>query len=224
MTAARPPDESWIDRLASWGLADEQQTRSRFRFSSWTGALVIMLGATAVLWIVQLVNWAQSYALNRFGLRPRRVGGLWGVLTQPFLHDSWAHLLYTSVTFLVIGWVVLIGGMRHWLLTTGIVVVIGGLAAWLVAPSGLIVGASALVFGWLGYLVARAYFSRRVRWIVAGVLVLVLFGGLLAGLLPGSSSSTSWVSNLCGFAAGLLAGAVLHPRRNTRARAATRRG
>jgi membrane associated rhomboid family serine protease len=219
VTAARPPDESWIDRLASWGQPDEQQMRSRFRFASWTGAIVIMLGATAVLWIIQVVNWSQNYALNRFGLWPRRVSGLWGLVTQPFLYDSWAHLLYVSVSFIAIGWVVLISGIRTWLIATAIIVLVGGLAAWLVAPSGVIVGASALVFGWLGYLVARAYFSRRVRWIVSAVLVLVFFGGLLAGLLPGStSSSTSWASNLCGFAAGLLAGAVLHPRRNARAR------
>jgi membrane associated rhomboid family serine protease len=83
----------------------------------------------------------------------------------------------------------------------------------LVAPSGLIVGASGLVFGWLGYLIARAYFSRKLRWIFVAVVVLVFFGTLLNGLLPSFNSNVSWQAHVCGFAAGIAAGAVLHPRR-----------
>jgi len=93
------------------------------------------------------------------------------------------------------------------------------LAAWLVAPAGIIVGASGLIFGWLGYLLARAYFSRKLRWILVAVLVLFTFGSVLNGLLPSVDSNVSWQSHVCGFAAGLLAGAVLHPRRTGTPRA-----
>jgi membrane associated rhomboid family serine protease len=81
----------------------------------------------------------------------------------------------------------------------------------------VIVGASGLVFGWLGYLVARAWFSRRLRWIVSAVMVLLFFGTLLDGLLPDLDPRTSWPAHLCGFLAGVLVGWLLHPRRPQRA-------
>lgn len=172
-----------------------------------------MLTVTAVLWMIQIVNAAQHYSLDRFGLRPRRIDGLWGIVTEPFLHASYGHLFSNTVPLIGVGWVLLLSGLRIWLLVSALVLVLGGLAAWLLAPSGVIVGASALVFGWLGYLIARAYFSRKLRWIVVAVIMLLTFGTLLNGLLPSFDSNVSWQSHACGFVAGILAGAMLHPRR-----------
>lgn len=185
---------------------------------SWQGALVLVLAALAVLYGVQIVNAQDRYGLDRFGLRPRRTDGLVGVVTEPFLHASWGHLLSNTLPFLGIGWVVMLSGLRLWAFVTAFVVVVGGLATWLLAPAGLIVGASGLIFGWLGYLVARAWFSRRLRWILWAAMVLLFFGTLLNGLLPDLDPRTSWPSHLCGFLAGVLVGWVLHPRRPRAAR------
>jgi membrane associated rhomboid family serine protease len=184
---------------------------------SWQGALILILSATAVLWVVQLVNAQDHYRLDRFGLRPRRLDGLVGIIAEPFLHASWSHLLSNTLPFVGIGWVLMLSGLRVWCFVTAFVVLVGGLATWLVAPAGVIVGASGLVFGWLGYLVARAWFSRRLRWIVSAVMVLLFFGTLLDGLLPDLDPRTSWPAHLCGFLAGVLVGWLLHPRRPQRA-------
>jgi membrane associated rhomboid family serine protease len=188
-------------------------TEPPFTASSWSGALILMVAFAAVLWIVEAVNAANDYSLDRFGLRPRRVDGLWGVLTQPFLHGSFHHLFSNTAPVIMIGWVLMLSGLRTWLTVSGIVLVLGGLVTWLVAPAGIIVGASGLVFGWLGYLLARAYFSRKLRWIIVAVLVLFFFGTFLSNLLPSFDSQVSWQSHVCGFGAGIVAGAVLHPRR-----------
>jgi membrane associated rhomboid family serine protease len=180
---------------------------------SWQGALVLVLAALAVLFAVQIVNAQDGYRLDRFGLRPRRTDGLVGIVTEPFLHAGWGHLLSNALPFVGIGWVLMLSGLRVWGFVSGFVVIIGGLATWLVAPAGLIVGASGLIFGWLGYLVARAWFSRKLRWIVSAAMVLLFFGTLLNGLLPDLDPRTSWPSHVCGFLAGVLVGWVLHPRR-----------
>ncbi|WP_375484098.1 rhomboid family intramembrane serine protease [uncultured Jatrophihabitans sp.] len=178
-----------------------------------------MLGLAAVLWIVQIVNAHDGYDLNRFGLRPRTTGGLWGVLAMPFLHVSWGHLLSNTAPFVLIGWVVLLGGVRLWALVTLTIVLVGGLLTWLVGPGNtVIVGASALVFGWIGYLVARAYVSRRIRWIVSTALVLIFFGTLLYGLVPVAHSHVSWQAHVCGFVTGAAVGAALHTRGGARRR------
>jgi membrane associated rhomboid family serine protease len=198
-----------------WLPSRRERTGSEppFQAGSWSGALILMVVFAAVLWIVESVNAANDYSLDRFGLRPRRVDGLWGVLTQPFLHASYHHLFSNTAPVIMIGWVLMLSGLRTWLTVSAIVLVLGGLVTWLVAPAGVIVGASGLVFGWLGYLLARAYFSRKLRWILVAVLVLFFFGTFLSNLLPSFDSQISWQSHVSGFGAGIVAGAVLHPRR-----------
>ena len=196
--------------------------RTRFRrwdASSWGGALALVLLLTAAVWVVQIVNAHDDYRLNRFGLRPREVSGLWGVLTMPFLHAGWHHLLSNTAPLVLIGWVVMIGGLRVWAIVTLTVVLVGGLLTWVVGPGDtVIVGASALVFGWLGYLIARAYFTRKIRWILSTALVLIFFGTLLYGLVPVPHSNVSWQAHVCGLVAGVGAGALLHPRGGERRR------
>jgi membrane associated rhomboid family serine protease len=184
-----------------------------FEAESWTGALILMAGFAAVLWVVQILNAIDDYRFDRFGLKPREFDGLWGVVTAPFLHSSYGHLLSNTVPVVLIGWVVLLAGLDIWATVSALVVVGGGLLTWLVGPGDtVIVGASGLVFGWLGYLLARAYFSRRLKWIVVAVLVLIFFGTLLFGLLPSINSDVSWQAHVCGFVAGVGTGALLHPR------------
>jgi membrane associated rhomboid family serine protease len=189
----------------------------RFDPATWTGALIVMGLVAALLWIIQAFNAADNYGWNRFGLKPRETAGLWGVLTQPFLHQSWGHLLSNTIPLVAIGWTLLLSGMRVFLFVTACVVLIGDFATWLVAPSGeLIVGASGLVFGWLGYLLARAVFSRRLKWIAVAILLLVFFGTLLGSLLPTVDSRVSWQSHLCCALVGVGVAWVLHPRRTAR--------
>jgi membrane associated rhomboid family serine protease len=193
-----------------------------FESTSWGGALVVMTGVAAVLWAVEIANAVDAYGLNRFGLRPREVAGLWGILAGPFLHASAWQVVSSAGPFVLIGWVVLLSGVRTWLIVTGMVIVIGGIATWLIAPSGLIIGSSAMIFGWMGYLLARAYFARRFAWIVAAVLVAFFFSGLFAGLLPSINSNSTWQAHVCSFGAGILTGWLLHPRRARGARPAAR--
>ncbi len=189
-------------------------TEPPFQPSSWTGALIVMCAFATVLWIVQVINAGDDYSLNRFGLRPRTVAGMWGIVTQPFLHESYGHLVSNTVPLVAIGWALLLSGVRVWLFVTVAVIVLGGAATWLVAPSDeIIVGASALVFGWMGYLLARAYFTRRLKWIFTAVALLLFFGALLGSLLPTVDAHVSWQSHLCGFLAGIFVGWLLHPRR-----------
>lgn len=186
---------------------------SRFRTmlnpNSWTGALVLMVLFAVVLWAIQGIS--SQHSLIRYGLQPRHLAGLRGVVTEPFLDRDWHHVFSNTVPVILIGWVVLLAGVRTWAIVTGVVVVGGGLLTWLVAPSDqVIVGASAMVFGWLGYLLARAVFSREVKWIIVAVLVLFFFGTLLFGLIPALHSGVSWQAHACGFAAGVGAAALLH--------------
>ncbi|MHA3701324.1 rhomboid family intramembrane serine protease [Jatrophihabitans sp. YIM 134969] len=205
--------QRWSDALAANPRVEST------RPIGWGQAMAVMAGLTAVLWIVEIVNVSLDYRLNRFGLEPRTLGGLWGVLTMPFLHVSAYQLLAITGPFLLIGWVVLLGGWRSFALISLICFVVSGVLTWLIAPSGAnIVGVSPLVFGWLGYICARAVFSRRIAWIASAIVVLILFGSMFFSLIPETSNNRNgvpWEAHMAGVIAGLLAGWLLHPRKST---------
>jgi membrane associated rhomboid family serine protease len=217
--ATRPAAERRAAKSASAASPRPGVRReARFDVRSWSGALIVMAALVAVLFVVEAFDAASNHRLDRFGLKPREVSGLVGIVASPFLHSGWWHLVSNSVPFVLLGWVVLLSGLRNWLLVTAIVVLGGGLATWVVAPAGVIIGVSGLVFGWLGYLMARAFFARRLVFIAVALCIVFFFSSLFGGLLPSINSNVSWQAHVCGFAAGVLAGWLLHPRTRRRSR------
>ncbi|MCU1688474.1 MAG: Rhomboid family protein [Jatrophihabitantaceae bacterium] len=203
------PGESAGDRAdAPWWSAMVR------RPDTWTGALVLMLALVGALWAIEAVDLATDHRLLAYGIRPRRLDGLDGVVFSPFLHAGVGHLVGNSVPFVLLGWIVLVSGVRQWAIATAIIVLLGGLGTWLIAPSGLVVGASGVVMGWLGYLLGRAYFARSLIAIAAAIVTVLFFGTLLWGLLPTVRHGVSWQGHLCGFAAGVAAAWFLHARGN----------
>lgn len=175
------------------------------RRAGWQQAGLASLGFVVVLWFVELLDAATPLHLDDDGIRPRTDEGLLGVLLAPLLHGGWGHLAANTVPALVLGFLALAPGLRRGLRATALIWVVGGLAVWLLAGSGEVhIGASGLVFGWLTYVVVRGIVNRHVGEIAIGVVVLLVWGGLLWGVLPGQPG-VSWQGHLFGAAAGVVA-------------------
>lgn len=178
-------------------------------------ALVIAL-LLAGMWALEFVDQASGNRLDLYGIEAREVDGLPGILTAPFLHGGWEHLISNSLPFAILGFLVLLGGVARWVVSSLIAMVTSGLAAWfLTPPDTIIVGASGLIFGWLTYLIARGLWSRQASQVVIGVVVLFFYGGLIWGVLPGAAG-ISWQAHLGGAVGGVLAAWLLHRRTTTR--------
>ncbi len=183
------------------------------------GAALTIVGVFGLLWVVVGVDAALDHRLLRFGIKPRRLDGLPGVLLAPVLHADASQLAANAIPLLIFGWIMLISGLRYLALVTAACWLVSDAVAWLAAPSStLVLGASGVIFGWLGYVLARAWFGRRLMWIGIAVAVLCVFSSMFFGLLPHSSNHTFWASQLAGFATGVLLGWLLHGRRPRRAR------
>lgn len=169
------------------------------------GAFVFMLGWLALLWVVELVDQLSMNALDGFGIRPRNIDSLWSILVAPFLHYGWNHLIANSLPFLILGWIVLISGIREFVVATIVSSVASGLFVWLLSPFGtLTAGASGLIFGWLTFVLFRGMFTRDSRQILQAVVIFVVYGSLLWGLIP-VRTSVSWQGHLGGAVGGVLA-------------------
>ena len=164
-----------------------------------------ILGFVGVLWGVELINLAFDHQLLRLGILPRTIDGLPGLVFAPFLHGGFAHLIANTIPLLVLGSLVLLSGRATFLRATIIIALVGGGLTWLLGRPAYHVGASGLIFGYLGFLVSKAWYERQVGSILVALIAAALYGGVLWGVLP-LTPGVSWEGHLFGFAAGLLAG------------------
>ena len=170
----------------------------------------------AVMWASEIVDLPLDGRLDRFGIRPRRLDGLDGVLFAPFLHGGFGHLIANTFPFLILGGIIAGGSVARFVRVTLIVGLIGGVGTWLTGPSRSInIGASGLVFGYLTYLISRGFFARKLSYIAGGAVVFLIYGGILWGLLP--SPGVSWQGHLFGAAGGVTAAWALHGQRDEHA-------
>jgi membrane associated rhomboid family serine protease len=163
----------------------------------------------ALMWIVEVVDTIDHHRLDRHAIEPHDPDGLIGVVTAPFLHASFGHLIGNTVPFVVLGALIAFAGAARVLVVTALVALISGLGTWLVAPAGTLhLGASGVVFGYATYLIARGVFDGSVLHIAVAVGVAAIFGGaLLGGLQP--QQGISWQGHLFGALGGLVAARVL---------------
>jgi membrane associated rhomboid family serine protease len=179
--------------------------------------LTLLVAIVALMWLLEVINSLDHNALDRDGIWPRNVGHLWGIITAPFLHVSFAHLIDNTIPFVFMGVIIALRGAVRLALVTGIVIVLGGLGTWLIAPGATFtVGASGVVFGYATYLLTRGLFNRSALEILTGVVVGVVWGGaLLSSLVP--HYGVSWQAHACGAIAGVVAAWLLASRDQARA-------
>lgn len=161
-----------------------------------------MLGA---FWLTFAVNFLLGGALTGFGIVPRTTDGLLGILFAPFLHGTLNHLIANTVPFAALGWMVMWRDARHFLPVTAFAMLGAGLMAWtLGAPGSVHIGASGVVFGYLGFLLLAGVYTRSVGSILLSLVTAGLWGGLVLGIAPGQVG-ISWQAHLGGFLGGILA-------------------
>jgi membrane associated rhomboid family serine protease len=168
-------------------------TDTPYIYLSWSGLAMI------VGWLIALCS---SKATQSLAIVPRTGGGLVGLVTAPFIHANFAHLASNLPPFLVLGTLVLQRGETRFLQVALIITFAQGVLVWLLARKAAHVGMSGVIFGFFGYLLMLAWFTRATPDLLAAAGVLIFYGGMLAGIAP-ARGSTSWEGHLFGLIAGI---------------------
>ena len=169
----------------------------------------ILLALVALMWAVEVVDVIADHQLDQYGIEAREPQGLDGIVTAPFLHVGFGHLISNTIPFVIMGLLIAVEGARRLVAVFAIVALVSGLGTWIVAPEGSIhVGASGVVFGFATYLIARGWFNRRTSQIAIGLVILVIWGGVLVGGLQ-PREGISWQGHLFGAIGGVVAARVL---------------
>lgn len=163
-----------------------------------------VVAIVALLWAIQIINKSSGYCLNRYGIIPRRLAGLPGIIFAPFLHGDFGHLFFNTIPLFVLINLVLIAGWPIFITVTLFIVVAGGFLVWLFGRYAIHIGASGLVMGYWGYMLLNAIYHFSIMTIILAALCLYYFAGLYINLLP-TSKTSSWEGHVFGFVAGIAA-------------------
>ena len=180
-----------------------EQARASFRL-----AVKIALGFVALISFIQLLNYGLDLDLERFGVRPRVMAALLGILLAPMLHSGFGHLITNSPPLLVLGTVMLHLYPRSAVSVLPAVYLGPGIAVWLFGRGSVHVGASGLVYGLVSYIFVAGLIRRDRRAIAACLLVCFMYGSLVWGLLP-LKDAVSWETHLAAALIGVLMAIML---------------
>ena len=164
-----------------------------------------MQGIKSVIFFVALC-WA-SFTLQsvlptvNYGIQPRTVHGLIGIVTSPFLHGSLQHLIANSGGLIIFGLIFGLLERKNAGRIIGSIILIQGTLTWIFARDGNHIGASGLVFGLFGYLLCLGYFQKKVLYFFVSLFVAITYGSLIFGILP-LTRGVSWEAHLFGLFAG----------------------
>lgn len=177
------------------------------------GSAILMIVLVSLMWAIEVVDYVEDGRLDRYGIVAHEPDGLPGILFAPFLHAGFGHLMANSLPLLILGFLAAIRGIGRFLAASLVIILVSGVGVWFTSPPDtLTIGASGLVFGYFGYVVARGLFDRRALDIVLGVVVAVLYYSILWGALP-TQPGVSWQGHLFGLIGGVIAAWLLRRRK-----------
>ena len=159
----------------------------------------------ALLWIAFFISWALP-AITQFGIKPRTLEGLLGIFIAPLLHGNIAHLSANSLALFVLGLIFIgVEKVRAAYIIVPIYL-LSGLGTWAIGRAGTVhIGASGIIYGLLGYLVFIGIFRKSAKLILLSVALLVVYGGMLWGVLPLMGNPLiSWEGHLSGLLSGII--------------------
>lgn len=184
--------------------------RARRAAGSMVNHALILAATVALLWGLEIADWiAWQGGLDAYGIRPRTWQGLGHVLTAPLFHVGFAHLAANTLPLVILGWLVMLRRTSDFFVVALVSALVSGLGIWLLGGSHTIhLGASGVIFGFLGFLLARAYFERSLSALLLAVVAGMLYGGLIWGVLPGQAG-VSWLGHFFGLLGGGLAAFLL---------------
>lgn len=154
-----------------------------------------------VLWSIRIIDILLPADLNRFGILPRTMEGLAGIILSPFLHGDFTHLLSNSIPLLILLSITLSFYQKTGKKVILIIIVMGGALVWLFGRSAFHIGASGLIYGLAAFLFTSGFFRNNFKSVLVSVIVFFAYGGLIYGIFP-IHSWMSWEGHLFGAIAG----------------------
>lgn len=186
-------------------------TRSPRAQAGFRIALKLTLAFVGLLWGIQILNAVLGLDASPFGVRPRTVAGLAGILFAPLMHASFEHLLQNTLPLVILGTAMLHLYPQASRIVLPAVWLGPGIAVWLLARGGVHLGASGIVYGLIAYVFTAGLIRLDRRALAAALAVAMLYGAAVWGVLP-IQRSHSWETHLAAALIGVVLALALRRR------------
>ncbi|MEO8516411.1 MAG: rhomboid family intramembrane serine protease [Flavobacterium sp.] len=171
-----------------------------FKFSP--SVLVWPLYFVLSLWIVFWFEVQFKTSLSDFGIYPRTLSGLRGIVLSPFLHADATHLYNNSIPLFI-----LIAALRYFYREQSLEVLVygvllSGFGTWLIGRDNYHIGASGLIYVLVSFMFFKGIQTKYYRLVALSLTIVVLYGGMIWYVFPSDQTEISWEAHLSGFIAG----------------------
>lgn len=156
-----------------------------------------------LIWAIFALNFILPVDLNKFGIYPRTIHGLWGIIFSPFLHANIFHIISNSIPFLVLGSMLFLFYTKYALRVFIYSIIISGTLVWVFARPAIHIGMSGVIYAFATFLIFAGFYKKKIASILISILVIVLYGGLIWGLFP-NNFYVSWEGHISGAIAGYI--------------------
>ncbi|PIZ03701.1 MAG: rhomboid family intramembrane serine protease [Gammaproteobacteria bacterium CG_4_10_14_0_8_um_filter_38_16] len=165
--------------------------------------LPISAGLIGLLFVIHILNRILGYRLNILGIWPRKKFGWIGIPFSPFLHGNFTHLIFNALPLFIFSNFILLQGLSIFITASIVIVLLSGLLVFVFGRSGIHIGASSLIMGYLGFIVVGIYYHPNALSIVIGLTCIIYFSGMFINIFPSSDKQVSWEGHFLGLLSGI---------------------
>ncbi|MCM4168497.1 Rhomboid protease GlpG [Arenibacter antarcticus] len=172
-----------------------------FKFSN--SVIIVPLLSIISIWTVFFFEIKFKINLNDYGIYPRTLTGLRGIVFSPFLHASVDHLYNNTIPIAILtaALVYFYRGIAFKVLFIGIL--LSGFITWLIGRPSYHIGASGIIYVLVSFIFFKGIFSKHYRLVALSLIVVFIYGSLLWYIFP-VEDGISWEGHMGGFITGLL--------------------
>ncbi len=156
-----------------------------------------------LMWLVMLFQFVTPFNLNEFGIYPRSISGLVGIITSPLLHGSFSHLFSNTFPIMILGTAMFYFYPKRAPQNMMIMYLVSGAIIWMVGRESFHIGASTLVYGFASYIFFIGMFRSDIKSLALSMLTVFFYGSMIWGVLP-IDHHISWEGHLAGAFLGVL--------------------
>ncbi len=165
-------------------------------------SLFVSVALVSVLWMIKLLEFEYGFDFSGWGLLPRDLNGLRGILFSPLIHGSFEHLAANTFPLMVLTFSLFFFYRKSPYTIFGLIYLFSGIFLWLGGREALHIGASGIIYGLAAFLFLSGVLSRHTGLLTISLIVALLYGGLLWGIFP-IKPEISWEGHLWGAISGL---------------------
>ncbi|MCD6332598.1 MAG: rhomboid family intramembrane serine protease [Bacteroidales bacterium] len=165
-------------------------------------SLVVPVLFVLLLWVVFLADRVLELNLYYYGIFPRKISGLTGVLLTPLIHGDFKHLMANSFPVLVLCTTLFYFYREVAFRVFFLSYLVTGLLTWVVARQAYHIGASGLLYSLAGFLIISGLIRKHIGLIAISLIVVFQYGSMIWGVFP-IEERVSWESHLMGFITGI---------------------